>query len=171
MSALAGRLLEALVARGLTLAVAESLTGGLVHAALVAVPGASRALRGGVVAYATDVKSSLLGVDPVLLAARGPVDEDVARQMATGVVERLGADVGLATTGVAGPGAQDDVPAGTVWLAATLEGATRARGLRLAGDRDRVREQARDAVLELALELLEPGREQAGNKRCGPGVG
>lgn len=154
MSARAGRLLDALVARGLTLAVAESLTGGLVHAALVEVPGASRALRGGVVAYAADVKVDLLGVDRGVLAARGAVDRVVAEQMAVGVAERVGADVGLATTGVAGPGPDDGVPPGTVWVAAVHGEDVRALGLALAGDRARVREQACEAVLDLALELV-----------------
>lgn len=99
----AARLLAVMEGRGWTLAVAESLTGGAVCARLVDVPGASRVLRGGVTAYATDLKASLLGVDDELLAARGAVDPDVAAAMAAGVRERLGADVGLATTGVAGP--------------------------------------------------------------------
>src|SRR4051812_47619675 len=99
----AAELLADLRSRGWTIAVAESLTGGLLCAALVDVVGASRSLRGGVVAYATELKGALLGVDDAVLAARGAVDPEVARQMAAGVRVRLGADVGLATTGVAGP--------------------------------------------------------------------
>lgn len=101
-SAAAGAL-ETLAGRGQSLAVAESLTGGLVAGALTAVPGASRVVRGSVTAYATEVKRELLGVDGALLAARGAVDGEVARQMASGARRVLGADWGLATTGVAAP--------------------------------------------------------------------
>src|SRR4029077_19146959 len=85
-----------LIARGMTVAAAESLTGGLVTAALTTVPGASAVVRGGVVAYAADLKSALLGVDPGLLARVGTVHRDVALAMARGVRERLGASVGVA---------------------------------------------------------------------------
>ena len=108
----AAALVAALTARGLTVAVAESLTGGGVTAAVVDVPGASRVLRGGVVAYATELKAALLGVDADLLARTGPVHPDVAAQMARGVRSRLDADLGLATTGVAGPGRPGGAPAG-----------------------------------------------------------
>jgi nicotinamide-nucleotide amidase len=97
--------------------VAESLTGGMLCSALIDVPGASAVVRGGVVSYATDLKHRLLGVDAGLLAANGPVDPDVATQMAHGVRERLGADWGVATTGVAGPDPQDGIAAGTVYIA------------------------------------------------------
>jgi len=150
----AAELLGALRSRGWTVAVAESLTGGLVCAALVDVPGASATLRGGVVAYATELKGALLGVDATLLATRGAVDPDVARQMADGVRGRLGADVGLATTGVAGPDAQDGHPPGTVHVAvATPDGVT-VRSLHLVGDRADVRAGAVDAVLRLAEEVI-----------------
>jgi PncC family amidohydrolase len=112
----AAALVRALVQQGRTLAVAESLTGGLVAATIVAVPGASAALRGGVVAYATEVKASVLGVDAGLLARVGAVDPDVADAMAAGVARLLGADYGVATTGVAGPDPQDGHPVGEVWI-------------------------------------------------------
>jgi nicotinamide-nucleotide amidase len=147
-------LLDRLVDRGWTVAVAESLTGGLVVARLIDVPGASRVVRGGVVAYATDLKGSLLGVDAALLAARGPVDPDVAVAMAEGVRSLLGADVGLATTGVAGPDPQDGHVPGTVHVAVAAPSATRVRSMHLAGDRDEVRAGARAAVLDLALQIL-----------------
>lgn len=147
-------LLDLLAARGQTLAVAESLTGGLVTATLVDVPGASRVLRGGVVAYATDLKHALLGVDAGLLARRGAVDAQVAAAMAAGVRDRLGADVGLATTGVAGPDPQDGHPAGTVHVAVHADGTARTRELALPGGRDAVRHGTVDAVLTLALEAL-----------------
>ena len=114
---IAADLVFALSERGQTVAVAESLTGGMVCAALVEVPGASVVLRGAVVAYATELKHRLLDVDGDLLARNGPVDPDVAAQMALGVRERLGADWGLATTGVAGPDPQNGVAPGRVYLA------------------------------------------------------
>lgn len=111
------RLVAGLTATGRTVAVAESLTGGAVTSALVDVPGASRCLRGGVVAYATDLKAALLGVPRELLARHGAVHPDVALAMARGVRERLGADYGIATTGVAGPDPQDGRPPGTYFVA------------------------------------------------------
>jgi PncC family amidohydrolase len=102
---------------GRTVAVAESLTGGLVVATLVSVPGASAVVRGGVVAYATDVKARLLGVDRGLLALEGAVHPEVAREMALGVIDLVGADYGVATTGVAGPDPQDGRPVGEVHVA------------------------------------------------------
>ncbi len=104
---LATEIIRVLTAAGRTVAAAESLTGGLVAAALTDVPGSSTAFRGGVVSYATDLKASLLGVNADLLAAHGSVHAPVAAAMADGVRERLGATVGVATTGVAGPGPQD----------------------------------------------------------------
>lgn len=151
---LASDLLAALAARGWSLAVAESLTGGLVAATLVDVPGASRVLRGAVVAYATDLKGTLLDVDPALLHARGAVDPDVAREMAQGVRARLGADVGLATTGVAGPDPQDGQPPGTVHVAVCTPDGTTVRSLQLTGDRGQVRARSVDAVLALGVEIV-----------------
>ncbi len=113
----AAEVLRLLRERGETLAVAESLTGGLVAAEVTAVPGASQAFRGSLTAYATELKRDVLGVDGGLLAARGAVDAEVAAQMATGVRTLLGADWGIATTGVAGPTPQDGQPVGTVFVA------------------------------------------------------
>ncbi len=151
---LAARLLAALEARGWSLAVAESLTGGAVCARLVDVAGASRVLRGGVVAYATDLKAALLGVPDELLADRGAVDPDVAAAMAAGVRDRLGADVGLATTGVAGPDPQDGRPPGTVYIAVATPAGARVGSRQLAGDRADVRAATVDAVFELALAMV-----------------
>lgn len=100
-----------------TVAVAESLTGGLLAAALTETPGASATFRGGVVAYATDLKSRLLGVDADLLRRVGAVDGAVAEALARGVRERLGASWGVGVTGVAGPDPQDGKPVGTVFVA------------------------------------------------------
>lgn len=113
MSELVGRL----VGLGESVGCAESLTGGLVVARLIETPGASAVVRGGLVAYATELKAALLGVDAALLAERGAVDPEVARQMALGARRVLGADWGLATTGVAGPDAQDGRPVGCVFVA------------------------------------------------------
>ena len=150
----AAELLTALERRGWSLAVAESLTGGALCAALVAVPGASRVLRGGVTAYATDLKARLLGVDAGLLEAHGAVDPDVAAAMAAGVRERLSADVGLATTGVAGPDAQDDRPPGTVHLAVATPHGVRVESLHLPGGRAAVRAAAVDRAIRLALVVV-----------------
>jgi len=121
--------------RGETLACAESLTGGLVSAAVTDVPGASAVLRGGVVSYATDVKAGVLGVDRALLAHVGAVDADVARQMAKAVRRVMGSDWGVATTGVAGPDPQDGAAVGTVFVAvAGLQGARAPLRRRPPGD-------------------------------------
>jgi len=155
----ATRLIAELTRLGVTIAVAESLTGGLVVAELVSVPGASAVVRGGVVAYATELKSTLLGVDAELLAARGPVDPEVARQMAEGVRRRLGsdgrpADIGLATTGVAGPEGQAGHPVGEVWLGLAMDGVLEARGLTLGGDRASIRTATVSESLMFVLERL-----------------
>lgn len=115
--ATAAVVLRLLTERGETLAVAESLTGGLVAADITSVPGASRVFRGSVTSYATELKRDVLGVDGTLLAERGAVDPEVALQMAMGVRRVLGADWGIATTGVAGPDEQDGQPVGTVFVA------------------------------------------------------
>ncbi|WP_372410034.1 CinA family protein [Streptomyces luteireticuli] len=155
MSGDAAAVLAALVERGRTVAVAESLTGGLVAAALTAVPGASRAVRGSVTAYASEVKRDVLGVAGSLLADRGAVDPEVARQMARGVRSVLGADWGLATTGVAGPTDQDGQPVGTVFVAAAgPHGGCVVRRLSLDGDRESIRTESVRAVLALLHDEL-----------------
>jgi nicotinamide-nucleotide amidase len=158
-SELATRLVGELTRRGMTIAIAESLTGGLVVAELISVPGASAVVRGGVVAYATELKSSLLGVDAELLAAQSPIDPEVARQMAEGVRWRLGhdgvpADIGLATTGVAGPDPQDGHPVGEVWIGVAIADRSEARGLSLGGDRASIRSATVSESLTTVLELL-----------------
>lgn len=159
-AAVAAEVLRLLGERGATLAVAESLTGGLVAAELTGVPGASRSFLGSVTAYATPLKESLLGVDGGLLAARGAVDAQVAREMAEGVRGRLGADWGAATTGVAGPDPQDGQPVGTVFVAVAGPGGRgRVAPLRLAGDRTQIRRASVAAVLELLAEHLRTASE------------
>jgi len=150
----AATVLAALRSRGWTIAVAESLTGGLVVSSLVDVAGASASVRGGVVAYATEVKADVLGVDPVLLATAGAVDSGVARQMADGVRRLLGADVGVATTGVAGPEPQDGNPVGTVWIAVATPEHLGSVRRDFEGDRAGIRRQAVDAALAACLQRL-----------------
>lgn len=156
------RFVALLTERERTVAVAESLTGGLVAAHIVSVPGASAVFTGGVVAYATELKHRLLGVDATLLAERGAVDAEVARQMADRVrrvcaVGGRAADIGLATTGVAGPDPQDGHPAGTVHLGIASPRGIRAVSLELGGDRAEIRARTVDALIEEALgELAGP---------------
>lgn len=163
--AAARALVEGLVRVGWTLAVAESLTGGLVAAQIVAVPGASAVFRGGVVSYASEVKRDVLGVSGDLLALRGAVDPDVAVQMAQGVRRLLKADVGVAVTGVAGPAEQEGHPVGQVFVGISVgeEPAARSHELQLFGSRDQIRRIACEAVVSCALDLVtshETGREQ-----------
>ncbi|MBM3674597.1 MAG: competence/damage-inducible protein A [Actinobacteria bacterium] len=137
--------LSRLEARGWTLGVAESLTGGLIGARIANVPGASRTFRGSVASYATDVKRSLLGV-----TAEHVVSKECAEQMADGARRALGADVGIAATGVAGPEEQDGQPVGTVWFALALPGLpVEAVSTRLPGDRERIRQFSTISLLNL----------------------
>ncbi len=142
--------LDALATRAATVSTAESLTGGLVAATLAAVAGASTALRGGVVAYSSDIKVSMLGVDAQLVASEGVISAAVAAQMASGVRERMVTDWGIATTGVAGPDPQDGHPPGEVYVAvAGPDGLVDVRTLELTGDRQEIRAATVDAVLSL----------------------
>jgi PncC family amidohydrolase len=145
---------DALRARGWTVAVAESCTGGLLGAALTAVPGSSRYVRGGVIAYDNTVKTQLLGVDAGLLDSHGAVSEEVATAMAQGARRRLEADVGVGITGVAGPGTEEGgKPAGLVYI--TVVSPTGERVVRLADDlgREGNRAGAVAAALRLLVEL------------------
>jgi nicotinamide-nucleotide amidase len=160
---LAAEAVDALRDARATVATAESLTGGLVCATLVSVAGASDVVLGGVIAYAPDAKTDLLGVDPALIAERGTVDADVAAQMATGIRTRLGATYGLATTGVAGPDASEGKPAGTVHIAIAGPDGVRSTALDLDGDRDAVRKGTVDALLsQLVARLGEESRGRRG---------
>jgi nicotinamide-nucleotide amidase len=150
-----------LVERHETVATAESLTGGLVADTLVEIPGVSAVFRGGLVVYATDLKHSLAGVSERLLAERGPVDADVALELAAGARSRCGADWGLATTGVAGPEPQDGVPVGLVYVAVAGPGGETVRELRLDGNRAAVRTESVTAVLNLLVDQLRGARTPA----------
>lgn len=162
------QLIEALLigrlhAAGLSVGTAESLTGGLVAAALTSVPGASRVVRGGVIAYTHETKSHVLGVDADLLRRRGAVHPDVAGAMAEGVCRLLDCDLALATTGVAGPDPSDGEPVGTVFVAVCLRSArepgdrlpTQHVRLALQGDRAEIRAATVDEVIALALRVLD----------------
>jgi len=148
--ALAERLGETLLARGLTLATAESCTGGLAAAAVTAVPGSSRWFDRGFVAYSNTAKEAMLGVDSGLLVAHGAVSEPSVRAMACGAIERSDAGASLAISGVAGPGGgSESKPVGRVCLGFALrEASSSARSVQLGG----TREQIRRAAVALALE-------------------
>lgn len=148
---LAAEVVAALTAAGETVAVAESITGGLVCAALTDVPGASAMLRGGIVAYATDLKAELLAVSPVLLGSAGPVHPVVAAAMASAVRTRLTATYGLATTGVAGPDSQDGHAVGTVYVALDGPHGSSVERHHLTGGRADIRDEAVAAALRLLL--------------------
>ena len=148
--------LRRLVAAGATVAVAESLTGGLLGAALTELPGSSRAFRGGVQVYATDLKARLAGVPEAVLDAHGAVSAQTAEALATGVRERLSATYGVAVTGVAGPDQQEGKPAGTVHLAVAGPAGMRTSSVRLPGDRPRVRLLAVTGALDLLRRVLPP---------------
>lgn len=152
----AERVLDALRGRGLTLATAESLTGGLIGAALTAIPGSSDVYRGGVVCYATDLKATLAGVPEDVLVAHGPVSPETAAALAVGVARHCGADLGLAVTGVAGPTPLDGHAVGEVHVAVVGPGdeLPRQRRLDLVGTRASIRDQTVTAALELVAEVL-----------------
>lgn len=141
-----------LTLRGLTVATAESLTAGLLAATLAEVPGASATLQGGVIAYQNHVKQALLGVDAGLLARHGAVHAEVARQMAEGVRQATGADVGLATTGVAGPEPHQGQPVGTVYVGLAGLGGPEAVLLRLEGGRQAIRQNTVWWTLQAVLD-------------------
>ncbi|MEN2737874.1 CinA family protein [Microbacterium sp. X-17] len=155
----AERLLDRLVELDWSIATAESLTGGLVVASLVAVPGASRTVRGGIVAYATGLKQSLLDVDATLLEVGGAVQAKVARQMAERVRETMAVDgrpaeVGISTTGIAGPDSPDGQPVGTVHIGVSTPLGTRVESLVLSGTREEIRAEAVQLAIRLARDAL-----------------
>lgn len=169
--------LDRMAEHGLRVAVAESLTGGLLADAFVSVSGASSVFSGGIVSYDTSLKHSLLDVDSKLLQLRGPVDEAVAEQMASGVRyvcavphepggEPVPADIGLSTTGVAGPDPdpQTGQPAGTVWIGVSSRLGQRAVHLRLSGDRAHIRRETVCAAIEELASELEALRNHPGHE-------
>ncbi|WP_422738871.1 CinA family protein [Micromonospora sp. WMMD729] len=159
-SAAAG-VVHSLSQRRETLATVESLTGGLLSASIVEIAGVSGIYRGGLVVYATELKATLAGVPADLLAARGPVDPDVAAALAEGGRQRCGADWGLATTGVAGPEPQDGKPVGLVYVAVGGPTGVQVRELHLDGGRDHVRAAAVIEALRLLAERIHAADEAA----------
>ncbi len=152
--AFASQIVEKLTSKGHSVATAESLTAGLVSAAIADIPGASNCLCGGVTTYQTHTKASVLGVDDGLLQANGPVDPGVALQMAAGVARLFGSTFGVATTGVAGPGPAEGHPAGTVYVAVWSPARSNAVLYHFEGSRASVRAQAAEAALAELLKLL-----------------
>lgn len=154
----AERAVELLRQREATVSTAESLTAGMLCAVLVDVPGASDVVRGGIIAYAADLKASLLSVPDDLLARAGTVHADTAVAMARGARAGLGSDYGLATTGVAGPDTVEGKPVGLVFIAIVGPAGADVRRLELPGDRSAVRCGAVAAALSLLCEGLERGK-------------
>ena len=151
---LAARAVREALESGQSVATAESLTAGMVSAVLADTPGASGMLQGGVVAYQNSVKDAVLHVPADLLARVGSVDPDVARAMAAGARTELGADVGLSTTGVAGPDAHDGKPVGRVYIGISTVAGTAAYEYSFTGSRPDIRAAACAAALERLLEAL-----------------
>ncbi|WP_431898624.1 CinA family protein [Nonomuraea sp. bgisy101] len=151
----AAGVIDLLVRQGATLAVAESLTGGLLGATFTAVGGSSAAFRGGVISYATDLKRDLLAVPGELLEREGAVHPEVAAAMARGVARLCGATYGLAVTGVAGPDPQDGKAVGTVHVALSgPEGRIWHRDLVRGGSRGRIRQRTVDEAVDLLAGVL-----------------
>jgi len=145
---------------GRRIATAESCTGGWLAARLTERPGSSAYLAGGLVAYANDAKTDLLGVDAALIEAHGAVSEPVAEAMAAGALRRFGADTAVAITGIAGPsGGTDDKPVGTVCFTVALDGqAPSTRTLRLPGNRNDIRERSTTVAMHLLRQTLDQHR-------------
>ena len=153
----AGRLLAE---AGWSLVAAESCTGGLLGHRVTSVSGSSRYFSGGVVAYADEVKTALLGVDAGCLAQHGAVSEQTAREMAEGVRRCLGADLGIGVTGIAGPsGGSAEKPVGLVFVALAHAGGGEVRRCMFSGERGEVKQRAVDAALQLLIEFLERDTE------------
>jgi PncC family amidohydrolase len=149
---LASMLQESCIERGLTVAVAESCTGGLVAAAITAIPGSSAYFLGGVVSYANAAKEAFLDVPRATLDAHGAVSREVAQAMASGARAQFGASLAVATTGIAGPdGGSDDKPVGLVYLGLANAADTSSEHHVFGGDRDAIREAATDAALRLLV--------------------
>lgn len=142
----------ALKEHGLTVATCESLTGGLICATLVDIPGASQVVRGGLITYQTDTKTLLADVPAALIGAKGVVSAQVAQAMAEGVRTKLGVDIAVSATGMASPGEAWEPPAGTVFVGIASPKGSRAIPLKLSGSRAEVRQQTVKAALEAIIE-------------------
>ena len=151
---LACDLVHKLIEKDVTVATAESLTGGGVCASMAAVPGASATLAGGVCAYSAAIKRDVVGVDAALIEHRGTVDPEVAVALATRARELFNTDLGIGTTGVAGPDPLEGHPVGTVYIAVATAGGHRCRALHLRGDRNQIRTETVAAVCQLAGDYI-----------------
>jgi nicotinamide-nucleotide amidase len=142
-------------ALGFRIAVAESCTGGMLGARLTAIPGASDVFVGGVIAYDNEVKTGLLKVSPATIRTHGAVSEETARAMASGIRERMGTQIGIAVTGIAGPdGGTPEKPVGLVWIAADVDGSARASSRVYPGNREEIRQRASQGALDLVRRML-----------------
>ena len=148
MLPIAREAITALKDHGLTVCTCESLTGGLICATLVDVPGASKVVRGGLITYQTDTKPLLAGVDAALIEEKGVVSAEVAAAMAEGARNRLHADIAVSATGMASPGEPDEPPAGTVFVGVVSEKGMRVIPLKLSGSRAEIRQATVNAAIE-----------------------
>lgn len=161
MHELAQSAIAVLAERSLTCATCESLTGGLICATLVDVPGASAVVRGGLITYQTDTKPLLAGVPAKLIAEKGVVSAEVAQSMAEGTRRKLGVDIAVSATGMASPGNPEEPPAGTVFVGVSTRHGTYAIPLQLTGNRQEVRRQ----TAEQAIRAIITEAEQIGGTR------
>ena len=155
MNAQTIKLGEILKSRGLTLAVAESCTGGLLGGAVTSAPGSSSYFRGGVIAYNNDIKRDILGVPSESLEKHGAVSDKVVRSMAAGVAKLFDSDCAVSVSGIAGPGgATDEKPVGLVFIGVSFKGKTQSRSFVFNGNREEVRAQSVSAAVEFLIETL-----------------
>ena len=148
---LAYEIIQILGQRHLTISVAESLTGGLVAASLTQIPGASAVFKGGIIAYRDETKEQVLKVDPALITKFTSISEPVAQSMATNIREIMNTDIGIATTGVAGPDKSEGFAPGIVFVAISIGDHNICQKLELVGDRTQIRDQSVNAIFKLTL--------------------
>ena len=151
---LANEIIQKLSQQHLTISVAESLTGGLVAASLTQIPGASAVFKGGIIAYRDEIKQKVLKVDPALITKFTSISEPVAQSMATNIREIMNTDIGIATTGVAGPDKSDGFAPGIVFVAISIGDHKICQKLELVGDRTQIRDQSVNEIFKLTLSQL-----------------
>jgi nicotinamide-nucleotide amidase len=151
---LAYELIQKLAQQHLTISVAESLTGGLVAASLTQIPGASAVFKGGIIAYRDEIKQKVLKVDSALITKFTSISEPVAQNMATNIREIMNTDIGIATTGVAGPDKSDGFAPGIVFVAISIGDHKICQKLELVGDRTQIRDQSVNEIFKLTLSQL-----------------
>lgn len=152
---LARQVIQDCTAQQLSLATCESITGGGIGWTLTSIPGSSAVFVGGLITYASRLKTELAGVDAGFIANHGVINEPTARQMAVGAAKTCSADIAISATGTAGPTGEDGVPPGVVWLGLSFRGQLSARCLRLTGDREQIRYETIDAALRYLLTALD----------------